>query len=636
MSILYQLCHKPWQSYKLNHYKKIVQQTNKLESSVTNLSDSELGDKVAELKLQARALPKITPILPELLAIGREVSKRMLNMRHYDCQLIGTLALYEGHIAEMDTGEGKTLMAPLSAFLHHASAVDRCCHIVTANEYLAQRDANWMEPLYKGLGLTVGLIMPQSGMQEKINAYQQHVVYSTARDIVFDSLREPVRKRQTGSVDAILRPDKQPELNPKYDFVIVDEIDSVLIDQARSPISLAGGTRVSGQIALYEKADEIAGQLNRGEHFRIMQDDRSIELKDEGKAASRKNVGALLRTLPSGHRWERYITCALAARYIYKKDQHYVIQDDKVVLIDESTGRLIPGRQLPDGIHQSIEQRNGLQPSAELKGTASTTFQTFFRKYPKLSGMTGSASVSAREFKSVYDLSIVPIPPNKLKQRKILNDQVYRTLKQKNLAILEKIEEIHKTGRPILIGTGSVLASERISNMLTERQLEHDVLNAKNHTREADIIAQAGQANRITIITNMAGRGVDILLGENIAQQGGMFLLGTDRSPLQRLDEQLTGRVGRQGDPGECQFFLSLKDDVLENADRKKICRYRKATRQKRDQAIQESGAVKIFHQTQKHNDKVARKQREKLYRSEKQREKLKEQGLWEDWMDAR
>ena len=632
----YQLVRPLWQKIKLAHYRKIVQKANTLEDLMVALSDADLKHHIEELKLQAQARANITPLMPKALAVGREISKRTLNMRHYDVQLLGTLALYEGYIAEMDTGEGKTLMAPLAAFLHQISQVDCWTHIVTANEYLAQRDAQWMAPLYQGLGLTVGLIVPGQAQAERARAYQNQVVYATAREVVFDSLRERQRCQKQSAVDAILRPQRELAIEPRYDFAIVDEVDSVLIDQARSPLSLGSSANVSAQEEIYRKADAIAGQLVRGMHYRIMQDERSIELKDEGKALSRKDVGPILRLLPSGHRWERYVTCALAARYIYKCDQHYVVKDQRIVLVDESTGRLMVGRQLPDGLHQALEVRNNLTPSPELRGAMSTTFQTFFRKYLKLAGMTGSASSAAKEFRQVYDLAIVPIPPHRPRQRTLYLDQIYRTQRSKYRAVMEQIHRIHNEARPILIGTGSVLASEHLSKLLTQNNLEHEVLNAKNHAREAEIIAQAGQENRITIITNMAGRGVDICLGSHVAEKGGMFLIGTDRAVFRRLDDQLTGRVGRQGDPGQCQFFLSLQDDLLENANRRIKCQLRRQSRNQRHDPIASNKAKKLFASIQKKSDRLVRKQRNQLYRNEKHREKLKQQGLWEDWMDAR
>jgi len=368
MKLPYQCARPLWQKIKLARYQKMVHRANALESSFTALSDADLQQHISELKLRAQATADISRLIPTGLALGREVSLRTLKMRHYDVQLLGTLALYDGYIVEMDTGEGKTLMAPLAAFLHQISQVDRCTHIVTANEYLAQRDARWMAPLCQGLGLSVGLVVPGQPQAERILAYQKDVVYATAREVVFDSLREPLRRQKTSAVDAILRPKKEMELEPHYDFAIVDEIDSVLIDQARSPLSIGSSANSSAQKEIYRKAEQIAGQLVRGIHYRILQDDRSIELKDEGKAESRKDVGSILRVLPSGHRWERYVTCALASRYIYKLDQHYVVKDQQIVLIDESTGRLMPGRQLPDGLHQALEVHAGLDPSPELRG----------------------------------------------------------------------------------------------------------------------------------------------------------------------------------------------------------------------------------------------------------------------------
>ncbi|MBN1766072.1 MAG: hypothetical protein JW860_12490 [Sedimentisphaerales bacterium] len=620
----------------MKRYRTIVGRTNELESSIQSLGDSQLEREIEDLHARAQALSDIDSLIPRALALGREVSWRRLNMRHFDVQLMGTLSLYEGHIAEMDTGEGKTLMAPLAAFLHQLGQADRCTHIATANEYLAARDAAWMAPLLQGLGLSVGLIVPGQNMSDRARAYQHDVVYATAKEIVFDSLREPVRQKKTSTVDAILRPQTQLQLDPKYDFAIVDEVDSVLIDQARSPLSIGGESTISSQWQLYNKSNQIAGQLIRGQHYRLLQDDRAVQLKDEGRAEARRRAKDILRLLPPGHKLERYITCALAARHIYKLDQHYVVREGKIVLIDESTGRLMPGRQLPDGIHQALEVQNGLKPSAELRGNYMTTFQTFFRKYKKLAGMTGTASMAAWEFSTIYNQAVVPIPPNKPSRRALLPDTIFRNRKSKYRALIEDIVRVHETGRPILIGTGSVQISEQLSRMLEQRDLPHEVLNAKNHAREAEIIAQAGQPGHITVITNMAGRGVDIKLGPGVAEKGGMYLISTDRLAFRRLDLQLTGRVGRQGDPAECRFFLSLKDDLIKFADKKKTCRLRQKTRSRRNESIELPGAVRIFEKVQNHFKNISRKQRHRIFQSEKQRERMKAQGLWEDWMDLR
>ena len=636
MNYCYLLFRKGWQKIKLASYRLIVAQAGKLESAYTSLTDDQLDQKTTDLYSRSQALKNIKPLLPDALALGRELSRRKLAMRHYDVQLMGALALYEGNIAEMDTGEGKTLMAPLAAFIHRLGGHNHCVHIVTANEYLAARDAQWMAPLIQALQMSVGLIVPGQNPAQRAQAYQNDVVYATAKDIVFDSLREPIRRKKTSSVDAILRPQIELRLDPKYDFAIVDEVDSVLIDQARSPLSIGTESNVSAQQELYRRAHEAAGQLIRGTHYRLLHDDRKVEMKDEGVAEARRRAGSALQLLPPGHKWQRYVTCALAARHIYKRDQQYVVREGRIVLIDESTGRLLPGRQLPDGIHQALEVQNGLAPSLELRGSYMTTFQTFFRKYQKTAGMTGTASMAWLEFLHVYNLTVLPIPSNKPSQRKLHPDRIYRNLKSKYRALVEVISSTHATDRPLLIGTGSVQISEHLSSLLTDQDLSHEVLNAKNHAREAEIIAQAGHEGRITIITNMAGRGVDIKLAPGIAEKGGMHLISTDRLAFRRLDLQLTGRVGRQGDPADCNFFLSLRDDLMRYASRKKICRLRMKTRAHRYQPINLPAAPRLFAKVQKHLNKITARQRQGVFRSEKQKEKLKEQGLWEDWMDIR
>ncbi len=634
MDYLYKLYQKPWQKYKIRHYHRLVKLAGGLEPEMQKLSEDELTQRIDDLHTRAHAQPDLTPLLPEALALGREVSVRRMNMRHYDVQLVGALALYEGCIAEMHTGEGKTLMAPLAAFLYNLNNLGSSVHIVTSNEYLAARDAQWMAPLLQGLGLSVGLIVPGQNQMQRAQAYKNDVVYATSKEIVFDSLREPIRQKRMGDADAILRPDHGNKLNVPFDFAIIDEVDSVLIDQARSPLSIGGDVGVSPQLELYKRADLVAGQLVRGKHFRLMHDDRSVELKDEGKSASRARAGNALRLLPTGHRWERYVTCALAARHIYKKDQHFVVRENKIVLIDENTGRMMPGRQLPDGIHQAIEISNGIIPSGEIRGTAKTTYQAFFRRYKKLAGMTGTAMINAGEFKSVYGLRIIQIPPNKPRKSVVHPDKVYRHLEAKHTALIEDIIRIHNEGRPLLIGTASVKESEYIGSLLDGLNIKHEILNAKNHTREAEIIALAGEKGRITIITNMAGRGVDIKLGPGVAEIGGMFLLSTDRQFFRRLDWQLIGRVGRQGDPGDCQYYISLKDDVLRYADLKKITRMRMKSRDRRNEPLGTPASIRIFEKVQAKLDRDMSKQRKRLFKYEKHREKMREEGLWEDWMD--
>ena len=634
MDYIYTLFNKPWQKSKLSHYKKLVAKAGSLEKEIQALSDDDIIARIDELHTRAHALSDITPLLPEALAIGREVATRKMGMRHYDVQLVGTLALYEGCIAEMHTGEGKTLMAPLAAFLYHLDNIGSSIHIVTSNEYLAARDAQWMAPLLQGLGLSVGMIVPGQNQAQRAEAYRHDVVYATSKEIVFDSLREPQRKKKMSDADSILRPDHGKKLNVPFDFAIIDEVDSVLVDQSRSPLSIGGETGVSPQLELYKRAEQVAGQLVRGKHFRLMHDARSVELKDEGKSASRARAGNVLRLLPSGHRWERYVTCALAARHIYKKDQNYVVREKRIVLIDENTGRMMPGRQLPDGIHQAIEIHNDIIPTGEIRGTARTTYQAFFRKYKKLAGMTGTAMMSKMEFQSVYNLKVVQIPPNKPRKRIIHPDKVYRHLDAKHSALIEDVMRVHQVGRPVLIGTASVRESEYIGSLLSSLNIEHEILNAKNHAREAEIIAIAGHAGRITIITNMAGRGVDIKLGDGVAQMGGMFLFSTDRQHFRRLDDQLIGRVGRQGDPGDCQYYISLKDDLLRYADQKKLTKMRINSRSDRNAPMKDPQAIKVFEKVQKKLDRDMSKQRKKLFKFEKHREKMREQGLWEDWMD--
>ena len=559
----------------INRISKTVDQINSLESSLEQLNADDLLAKSNELRDQVRSGEALEKVLPQAFALVRESSKRNLGLRHYDCQLVGGVILNEGKIAEMATGEGKTLVATLPCYLN--ALTGKGVYVITVNEYLAQRDANWMRPLFEGLGLTVSHVVPNQSFEEKKNAYQADVVYITNNEAGFDYLRDNMAM------------DKAHKMQKDLFFAVVDEVDSILIDEARTPLVISGVAEDNSEI--YKKIGQIIPRLKQEEFdletgdvfvegdFQIDEKVRSAELTEKGHENVERLLvhNGLLKEDDSLYASENLkllnmVQSSLRAFNLFEKNTDYLVQNGQVVLIDTNTGRALPGRRLSDGVHQALELKENVNIQVESQTLASTTFQNFFRLFDKLSGMTGTAETEAQEFEEIYSLETIVIPTNLPMIRDDKEDKIYLTLEEKYDALVEEIEKINSTGAPILVGTISVETSELISSKLKQRKIEHNVLNAKQHEREAEIISQAGAQNAVTIATNMAGRGTDIVLGgnekdasfrEKVLSLGGLHVIGTERHESRRVDNQLRGRSGRQGDPGSSQFFLSLEDSLM-------------------------------------------------------------------------
>lgn len=527
-------------------YKR-VEHINGLEPEIQQLTDDQLQAKTNEFKSRLENGESLDSLLPEAFAVVREASKRVLGMRHYDVQLIGGMVLHDGRIAEMKTGEGKTLVSTLPTYLN--ALTGRGVHVVTVNEYLAARDAEQMGQLHNFLGLTVGLNRSGMNPDEKREAYACDITYGTNNEFGFDYLRDNMVLYKEHMVQ-----------RPLY-FAIVDEVDSNLIDEARTPLIISGQAQKSTD--LYYVAARFVKMLKEEEHFAIDEKTRGITLTDEGVARIEKafNIGNLYDVdhMILNH----HIQNALRAEYIMKLDVDYVVADGEIVIVDEFTGRLMQGRRYSDGLHQAIEAKEGLKVQNESMTLATITLQNYFRMYEKLGGMTGTAKTEEEEFKKIYGMDVVVIPTNRPVLRDDMPDMIYKTEAAKYRNAVEEIVTRHKTGQPILVGTTSIEKSELLSAMLKRKGVPHTVLNAKHHAKEADIVALAGQKGAVTIATNMAGRGTDIKLGEGVHELGGLHILGTERHESRRIDNQLRGRAGRQGDPGSSQFYLSLQDELM-------------------------------------------------------------------------
>ena len=529
---------------KLSHTVELV---NELEQGIQKLSDSELAARTGEFQERLKNGEDLDDILPEAFAVVREVSRRVLGMRHFDVQIMGGIVLHQGRIAEMKTGEGKTLVATLPAYLN--ALTGRGVHIITVNDYLAQRDAEWMGPIYEFLGLSVGLVVHGMSHEEKRQAYLADIAYGTNNEFGFDYLRD----------NMVLSTDHKMQRDLYY--AIVDEVDSILIDEARTPLIISG--EADKPTDLYYKIAKFIPRLRPETDFKMDEKAQVVTLTDEGVARSEKYFG--IDNLGD----ERYIELAhhinqgLKAHALMKRDRDYVVKDGKVIIVDEFTGRLMFGRRYSDGLHQAIEAKEGVRIERESQTLATITFQNYFRMYEKLAGMTGTAATEEEEFRKIYGMDVVVIPTHMPMIREDQPDVIYRTEEGKFQAVVEDIVERHRKGQPVLVGTISIEKSEKLSRMLSRRGVSHQVLNAKHHEKEAQIIAQAGQKGAVTIATNMAGRGTDIVLGEGVTDLGGLYVLGTERHESRRIDNQLRGRSGRQGDPGESRFYVSLEDDLM-------------------------------------------------------------------------
>lgn len=532
---------------ELKKFEHIADEIIALDEEMQKLTDAELKAKTEEFKEELNSGKTLDDIVVPAFAVVREAASRFIGEKPYYVQLIGGPAIHYGNIAEMKTGEGKTLTTILPAYLN---ALDgKGVHVVTTNEYLSSRNAEWMRPIYEGLGLTVGINLREMSSKEKQDAYNSDILYSTNNEIGFDYLRDNMVAEASQRV--------QRPLN----FCIVDEVDSILIDEARTPLIISGGRFNSNN--LYIDADRAVKKLKENEDYAVDAKTKSVSLTEEGSKKIEsifklKNLYDLDNTALVHH-----LNQALKANYGFKKDVDYVVQDDEVIIVDQFTGRLMQGRQFSEGLHQAIEAKEGVTINTETKTMATITFQNLFRMYNKLSGMTGTAKTEEEEFRSIYNMYVIQIPTNKPVVREDLADLVYATSAAKYKAIVNTVKEINETGRPILIGTISVEANEYLSGLLKKAGLKHEVLNAKNHAREAEIIQNAGLKGAITLATNMAGRGTDIKLGEGVRELGGLCVIGTERHESRRIDNQLRGRAGRQGDPGMSQFFVSFEDDLM-------------------------------------------------------------------------
>ncbi len=524
-----------------------VSRINDLESDMRALRDEEFQGRIQDYRQQVAKGRKLDELIPEVFALVREVGRRTLEMRHFDVQLIGGIALHEGNIAEMKTGEGKTLVATLPIVLN--ALTSKGVHLVTVNDYLAKRDAEWMGAIYNFLGLSVGIIVHGISEQERKAAYAADITYGTNNEFGFDYLRDNMKFYKDDLV--------QRDLN----YAIVDEVDSILIDEARTPLIISGPAEVS--TGRYAMINAMTPALKKDVHFTLDEKSRSVLLSDEGVARCEELLRIDNLFDPKHVMLQHHILQALRAQHLYARDVDYIVKDGLVVLVDEFTGRLMPGRRLSDGLHQALEAKEGVKVEADNVTLASITFQNFFRMYDKLAGMTGTADTEAVEFKQIYNLDVIVIPTHQPMIRKDFPDSIFRTQREKYDAIVRDIIELHKKGQPVLVGTISIEKSELLSKMLTKARVPHNVLNAKQHEREAEIVASAGEKAKVTIATNMAGRGTDIKLGQGVVDLGGLHILGTERHESRRIDNQLRGRSGRQGDPGSSRFYLALDDDLM-------------------------------------------------------------------------
>ncbi|PUU84569.1 preprotein translocase subunit SecA [Helicobacter pylori] len=538
----------------IKQYKKQVLTINALEPTYEKMSDVELQNAFEELKKRVRSTEKdlqektLLEVLPESFAITREASKRILKMRHFDVQLIGGMVLNDGKIAEMKTGEGKTLVATLAVALNALKG--ESVYVVTVNDYLAHRDSKEMEPLYQFLGYSVGTITASvRDDDERLEIYSKDIVYGTNNEFGFDYLRDNMKYSL------------EHKVQKSHAFAIVDEVDSILIDEARTPLIISGP--VDRRMENYNKADEVAKSMQVETDFTIDEKNRAILITEEGikKAENLFGVDNLYKIENAA--LSHHLDQALKANYLFFIDKDYIVANNEVVIVDEFTGRLSEGRRFSEGLHQALEAKEGVSIKEESQTLADITFQNYFRMFSKLSGMTGTAQTEATEFLEIYNLEVVSIPTNLAIKRKDLNDLIYKSEKEKFDAVILKIKELHDKGQPVLVGTASIEKSETLHALLKKERIPHTVLNAKQHTKEAEIIKDAGLKGAVTIATNMAGRGVDIKLTDEIKELGGLYIIGTERHESRRIDNQLRGRSGRQGDPGTSQFYLSLEDNLL-------------------------------------------------------------------------
>jgi len=632
---------------ELKRISPIVEQVNAFEKEFRDLPDDKLQSKTPLFKERLERGEDLDALLPEAFSLVREVARRTINMRHFDVQIIGGVVLHEGKIAEMATGEGKTLVATLPVYLN--ALTGRGVHVVTVNDYLAKRDAQWMGPIYQFLGLSVGTIVHGLDDGERKKAYAADVTYGTNNEFGFDYLRDNMKY----SLDECVQRD--------FHYAIVDEVDSILIDEARTPLIISGPAEESTD--KYYKVNRLIYQLKKDKDFMVDEKAKSAYLTEEGVAKIERLINIENLYDPKYVDFLHHINQALKAHHLFHRDVDYIVKDGQVIIVDEFTGRLMPGRRFSDGLHQALEAKENVKIERENQTLATITFQNYFRMYEKLAGMTGTADTEAIEFKKIYNLDVVVIPTNRPLIRTNHPDVVYRTEKEKFKAVVNEIDELYKKGRPVLVGTLSIDKSERISDMLKRKGIPHHVLNAKNHEREAEIVAQAGRSKAVTISTNMAGRGTDILLGgnpvflaltmckgnreteeytkaleeakricekdkEHVIALGGLHILGTERHESRRIDNQLRGRAGRQGDPGSSRFYVSLEDEIMRLFGSDRVSPMLAKLGMKEDMPIEHPFITKAIENAQMrveaHNfeirkylleyDNVMNKQRETIY----------------------
>ena len=597
---------------EIKRIRSIVEEINGLEPELLSLSDTSLRAKTEEFKARLANGETLDDILPEAFAVVREASKRVLGMRHFDVQMIGGIVLHRGNIAEMRTGEGKTLVATLPVYLNALSG--KGVHVVTVNDYLAKRDSEWMGRLYNFLGLSTGLIVAGLDYDQRKQSYGADITYGTNNEFGFDYLRD----------NMVVHADQM--VQRPLNYAIVDEVDSILIDEARTPLIISGPGERSTE-RYYELA-KVVPHLVKDEDYTIDEKQKTIAPTEEGIAKVEKMLQIENLYDSSNLELNHLLSASLRAYAMMERDKDYVVKDGEVVIVDEFTGRLMFGRRYSDGLHQAIEAKEGLRVERESQTLASITFQNYFRMYEKLSGMTGTAKTEEQEFNNIYGLEVYEIPPNKVLARVDMPDLIFKTKDAKYRAVIRDVVERHKTGQPILVGTTSITQSEMLSDMLTKAGVPHNVLNAKHHEQEAEIVANAGQHGMVTIATNMAGRGTDISLGEGVAELGGLHILGTERHESRRIDNQLRGRSGRQGDNGSSQFFLSLEDDLMRIFGADNIAGMMDKLGMEEDEPIEHSLITKSIERAQKkvenHNfnirkyileyDDVMNQQREVLY----------------------
>ena len=533
---------------ELKRCRPIVEKINSLEPEMQKLSSANLQAKTQEFKRRLQKGETLDDILPEAFAVVREASRRVTGMRHFDVQLIGGMVLHRGKIAEMRTGEGKTLVATLPVYLN--ALTGKGVHVVTVNDYLARRDSEDMGRIYRFLGLSVGLIVHDMEYPDRKAAYQADITYGTNNEFGFDYLRDNMVV------------DKDQMVQRELHYCIVDEVDSILIDEARTPLIISGPGEKPTE--LYNVIAHVVSNMKEGEDYTVDEKQKQVAPTEAGIAKAERMLGVKnLYDVEHGVDFSHHIMCAIRAKALMKRERDYVVKDGEIIIVDEFTGRLMYGRRFSEGLHQAIEAKEGVKVQRESQTLATITFQNYFRMYHKLAGMTGTAKTEEQEFQKIYGLDVVVVPTNKPMIRIDYPDVIYKTRRAKYKAVVKEIVELHKSGRPVLVGTTSITQSEELSALLKKAGIPHNVLNAKYHEKEAAIVAQAGQMGQVTIATNMAGRGTDIVLGEGVPELGGLHIIGTERHESRRIDNQLRGRCARQGDPGSARFYLSLEDDLM-------------------------------------------------------------------------